>query len=170
MNILAESGDKEIVLSGIPHGKRSICLPVDSSTHSEATLDWVLSKLLKEDDHVILLHVRSDNLIDFSKQSKEKHRKDAVSLLVKYGYVKLIVGNILKQKNFNVTAISLHGDPRLELCRECDLLKPDIIVVGTKGTGGSDNNLGSVAQYLGQNSKWPVLIAHPYPHLPLLSE
>ena len=82
----------------------------------------------------------------------------------------LIVESKLVLDGYLVTAISLQGDPRLELCSEIELLKPTMVVIGTKGTGLLETPLGSTARYISEHCKYPVLIVHPTPALPTLAE
>jgi nucleotide-binding universal stress UspA family protein len=156
----AQGGDKEIIQQATQKGNRTICLPIDGSSHSETTLAWVKSKLLQPEDALVFLNVRVPAIQHYTKEYLEQTKASSHQLLKKYA----------AEFANPTTCIALQGDPRTELCREIELIKPDIVVVGTRGTGVHESPLGSTAAFLAQNSKYPVLIAHPQPHLPTLDE
>jgi nucleotide-binding universal stress UspA family protein len=151
---VSQGGEKEIVFQANQSAKRTLLFPIDTSPHSISTIEWAKKALILDGDLIIFITVQTQT------SHHDCSKSDAQDLLHQFA----------SKVDNPSTGIILQGDPKIELCKEIDLLKPTIVVIGTKGLGVLDSSLGSTAQYVSTHSKYPVLIAHPTPHLPSLSE
>eukprot|EP00270_Netrium_digitus_P006986 TRINITY_DN2019_c0_g1_i1.p1 TRINITY_DN2019_c0_g1~~TRINITY_DN2019_c0_g1_i1.p1 ORF type:complete len:109 (+),score=12.48 TRINITY_DN2019_c0_g1_i1:357-683(+) len=70
--------------------------------------------------------------------------------------------NIAHEKKAMATVVKLDGDAREELCRYCQFINADVLVLGTRSRGALKSVvLGSVGMYCIQHAPCPVLIARP---------
>lgn len=69
------------------------------------------------------------------------------------------VAKKFQDKNIHVRAISMRGDAREELEFKAENLKPDFVMIGSRGLGVvSRAFLGSVSEHLVHHLKCPVMV------------
>ncbi|KAJ3269115.1 hypothetical protein HDV01_001849 [Terramyces sp. JEL0728] len=141
--------DPERILS------HSTVFPIDKSQHCQTAISWAISKILKQDDKLILL-----NVLAYSGDA-ETIKQEATDLLLR-------VSKSLIDSGYSVTGFLLKGEVKQSLCVELDKIRPDLVIIGTRGEG--DGQFGSNAMYLARHCLWPVLVAHPAPKLDILEE
>jgi nucleotide-binding universal stress UspA family protein len=64
----------------------------------------------------------------------------------------------LSKRFKNVHAIAKGGDPTLEILHEAEMLRPDLIALGSRGLKGFRGMLGSVSRRILGHAQCPVLI------------
>ncbi|KAJ3053163.1 hypothetical protein HK097_004895 [Rhizophlyctis rosea] len=148
-----------------PFHKRHILIPIDDSDHATQAIAWTISNILREDDHVTLLHVwpnvMAPNtfgvLIDegeYIRKMQEKVKEASHDILKREG-------KALSQAEIKVTftLISVQGDPREEIIAKINAQNIDLVVMGSRGRGAVKRALlGSVSDYIVHHAKCPVTI------------
>jgi nucleotide-binding universal stress UspA family protein len=131
---------------------RTICFPIDNSAQSLKTIEYALSKVITKNDLIILLHSRS--FFDVSESGpyqlprtnieeiEQNNRLHSIELL------KTTAG-MLNKKGIQVRAFALEGETRRELQKKINELKPDFVVMGSRGLGAIRRfMLGSVTDHM----------------------
>jgi nucleotide-binding universal stress UspA family protein len=142
--------------------KRVICIPVDSSKHSSFLVDWAIETIINKDtDQVVLLNVRPFAYTgsfpyilpsEAINQMETNLRQTSHALLT--SFAKSLVAH-----KIHTRAVALCGDAREELEFKINKLKPDFVLVGTRGLGTvSRAILGSVSAHLLHTVKVPVMV------------
>ncbi|KAJ3321634.1 hypothetical protein HDV06_004049 [Boothiomyces sp. JEL0866] len=136
--------------------KRTIVFPIDKSQHCQTAISWAIEKILKSDDKIILL-----NVLQYGHGEPDTVKNEATELLSR-------VSKTFIEAGYSVSGFLLKGEVKQSLCVELDKIRPDLVIIGTRGEG--DGKFGSNSLYLAQHCLWPVLIAHPTPKLDILEE
>ncbi|KAI9142803.1 hypothetical protein BKA69DRAFT_1027172, partial [Paraphysoderma sedebokerense] len=110
----------------------------DQSEYSAYAVHYALKNVLrKETDLVVLLNVRPQvtvpgttymDFTDYLAEIEAKNREKSHELLH-------LFGRQLKKEGISVKAIALRGDPRTEIMRKLNELKPDMLILGSRGLG-----------------------------------
>lgn len=146
---------------------RTILIAIDNSAESENAFSFAAANVIrKESDKVVLLHVRSDPLRDTlfvgypvalppsvyeqirvaGEQSEKEIAARFKKLLEKEGV-----------KSYEIESII--GDASVEIETAAKKIKPDMVVVGSRGLGAVGRTfLGSVSDYLVHHLSVPVLV------------
>ncbi|KAJ3308669.1 hypothetical protein HDV04_000999 [Boothiomyces sp. JEL0838] len=136
--------------------ERILSHSTDKSQHCQTAISWAIEKILRSDDKIILL-----NVLQYGPGDPEIVKTEATELLSRASKTFIEAGN-------TVSGFLLKGEVKQSLCVELDKIRPDLVIIGTRGE--SDGKFGSNALYLAQHCLWPVLIAHPTPKLDILEE
>lgn len=146
------------VLSNVPNPNpsRKILIAIDTETAKEV-LEYSLKTLhFSSDDFVYLINARkaNDNTAAgvglnavHNQQSETAHAllRDAAKLFI--------------EKGTDVKAIALSGDIKQRLLEKIEQVKPDLIVIGSRGLGFISGKIfGSTSTFLAQHSKTPLLV------------
>jgi nucleotide-binding universal stress UspA family protein len=147
--------------------KRIIAIPIDESDSSKHVVEYTLSTLIqKSNDQVVLLHTRPPAFNEFNVELGYPYIIPNSDLEKAEQSLRHVSHTLLKQtaKKFqdqgvHVRAISLRGDPREELEHKINTLKPDFVVMGSRGLNMiSRVLLGSVSEHLIHHSTVPVMV------------
>ena len=136
---------------------RVICVPVDHSPSSAHTVEFVLAKIVNQSsDLVVLLNVRPPAFNEYSvdlgypyvipavdiDKAEQSLRQNSHELLK-------TVAKQFQSKDIHCKAISLRGEAREELTLKIEDLKPDFVVLGSRGLNTfSRLFLGSVSEVI----------------------
>ncbi|KAI8893024.1 hypothetical protein BC833DRAFT_609830 [Globomyces pollinis-pini] len=143
--------------------KRTICIPVDGSVSSKKAVDWAINhSICKETDQVVLLNVREVPHSSYTYPYLLAHE----SLIQLDHKLRTASHELLQEtaKHFlshqiHCRAVSLRGDPREELEFKISHLKPDLVIVGSRGLGPVSKLLvGSVSNHLVHHLHCPVVV------------
>ncbi|KAJ3043435.1 hypothetical protein HDV00_005133 [Rhizophlyctis rosea] len=136
--------------------------------HATTALSWALTNILREDDHLTLLHIwpavatpASYQMIvtdDWVGKLEGQLRESSHELLKRHG-------RGLVEKKLSFTLLSTQGDPREEIIAKIEALKIDLVVMGSRGRGALKRSLlGSVSDYVIHHAKCPVTIVKSNEH------
>jgi len=147
-------------------GRLKILFATDGSDHARRAADIVMSIPFLDDVSVTVLHVVTPALYDVPKEYRTIINSDAERDLQHLVRKDLeIADSVLArakedlQKRFpKVEGISRVGDPIDEILQMAAELKPDIIVLGSKGMGGFRGVVGSISRYIVSVAECSVLI------------
>jgi nucleotide-binding universal stress UspA family protein len=147
--------------------KRVIAIPIDESESSKHTVQFAIDTMIqKEGDQVVLLHTRAPAFNEFNvelgypyiipngdlekaEQSLRSHSHELLKTVAKK----------FQEKGIHVRAISLRGDAREELEHKINTLKPDFVMMGSRGLNMvSRVLLGSVSEHLIHHASVPVMV------------
>jgi len=147
---------------------RVLCIPVDESESTIHTIQYSIKTLInKETDQIVLLNTRPPVFNDFSLEltglpyvipsaeieKVEIHSRDFSHSLLKKS------AKYFQDQNIHVRAISLRGDPREELEYKIGELKPDFVIMGSRGLNAFTRvMLGSVSEHMIHHLKCPVMV------------
>ncbi|KAI8893019.1 hypothetical protein BC833DRAFT_609817 [Globomyces pollinis-pini] len=139
--------------------KRTICIPVDESKISIQTITWAIDNLIDpKNDQVILLNVREDiqtgilAVQSFYDQLRNELKQNSHNLLRSRAKMFIL-------KNIHVRAVSLCGNPKIELEHKINELKPTMVLMGKRGMNTIQSLLlGSVSDHLLHHVKVPISI------------
>lgn len=156
--------------------KRVICIPIDESDSSIHTIQYAIKTLINNNtDQVVLLHTRPPAFNDFSLEltglpyvipsaeieKVEIHSRDFSHNLLKKA------AKYFQDQSIHVRAISLRGEPREELEYKIGELKPDFVIMGSRGLNAfSRVMLGSVSEHMIHHLKCPVMVVPFTPENP----
>ncbi|KAL3686114.1 hypothetical protein R1sor_004136 [Riccia sorocarpa] len=143
---------------GYPH-------PSQSSTHA---LEWTLEKLIKKssrnDFKLLLLHVQVpdedgldevDSIYATPADFNEAHENDRLKCLQ---LLKFYVSKC-HEAQVSCRAWIKQGDAKDVICREVHRLKPDILILGSRGLGPLQRMfVGGVSDYCAKKVDCPVLV------------
>jgi nucleotide-binding universal stress UspA family protein len=147
--------------------KRIIVIPVDESDQSKYTIEYAIKTILdKETDQVVLLHTRPPAVNEYNVDIGYPYLIPAHDIQLAENNLRNHSHNLLKQlaKTFqsnqiHVRAISLRGDPRQELEHKINQMKPDFVMMGSRGLNMvSRVLLGSVSEHMIHHLQVPVMI------------
>ncbi|KAI9137304.1 hypothetical protein BKA69DRAFT_1041825 [Paraphysoderma sedebokerense] len=149
-----------------PHA-RTLLLAVDESKHSRYSYQWVIQHMLRKEDELVIVNVRkacganpsrgmSDGeFLDVWRQLEDQSRERSHSLLRSYGMD-------LKERGYNVRAISIRGEPRHELIAKAHSINADAIIMGSRGLSPIKRVfMGSISNYVSTHADIPVIIVRP---------
>lgn len=137
---------------------KKILLPTDGSEHSTKTVQYAidLAKSLGASVDVVYayqtatsLRKRASMLLEEYKKAFEEDAKEIVTEVVER----------LKADGITVSATISEGLPAEAILRAIEEIKPDLVVMGSRGEGGFANMLlGGVAEHVVHYSTAPVLV------------
>ena len=147
----------------------TVVVPVDGSAYSEAALTFAKSMVQTFDSELHVARVaETANL--YSTLGYETYAPgvnqpmaDVVEQMINdiHKYISEITGD-LKDEGFNVQGVVLEGFAGEELLAYEERVKPDLIVMATRGRSGFDRFIfGSVAERVLKKGKTPVLMVKP---------
>ncbi|KAI8328024.1 hypothetical protein BD560DRAFT_417493, partial [Blakeslea trispora] len=138
-----------------------ICLDPDSA---EVTFHWAMDNfIVPQKDLVVLVHVRQIdipvapyiNSTGYVDDVSAERREESHHLL------RIYAEKLSKQK-IACKAISMVGDPKLELLRKAKEIKSDVVLMGARKMGAIKRTLlGSVSDYLVHNCPCTVIVTKP---------
>ncbi|KAJ3272920.1 hypothetical protein HDV01_005117 [Terramyces sp. JEL0728] len=168
---------EEVILNDlILTPKRTIMIPIDVSETSFYTAEWTLSQIVNsETDNIILINVRHEHIPHSKGSSNDKENSFRIineDLKLESHELLKSFSKLFTEKNANVKAICLVGDPRTDVLAWIKLNRPDQVIMGNRGRAASSGNrylmvglfLGSVSQHILQHSPVPVTVV-PNPKL-----
>jgi nucleotide-binding universal stress UspA family protein len=144
--------------------KRTILVPVENA--SQTALEYVLNNILKPDDRIVLVHVREspvDEMLAWEAAIIPEEHLAELEVKMKQES-KIILESLLKQalsqsQNIFVDCVSIRGDARHELITLIEEMKPDLVVMNSRGMGLIKSMIvGSVSLHLLHHSSVPVMI------------
>jgi nucleotide-binding universal stress UspA family protein len=147
--------------------KRVIAIPIDESENSKHTVQFAIDTMIqKEEDQVVLLHTRAPPFNEFNVELGYPYIIPNADLEKAEQSIRSYSHELLKttakkfqEKGIHVRAISLRGDPREELQHKINTLKPDFVLMGSRGLNMlSRVLLGSVSEHLIHHSQVPVMV------------
>ncbi|KAJ1551423.1 hypothetical protein HK096_011340, partial [Nowakowskiella sp. JEL0078] len=133
--------------------KRVIAVAIDSSSHSEYAIQYVLDNVAQAGDQIVLLNCRPVPSVpsigisgysdfEWAEKIENEAKLHSHALLKKFGAL------VLKQKGLAARAIALRGDAREELVSKVNELNASLFVLGSRGLGTFQRTLlGSVSDY-----------------------
>lgn len=137
---------------------KKILLPTDGSEHAEKTVLYAinLAKALGASVQVMYafrpvtsLRKRAAMMLEEYYAALEEEAKEIVTE----------VAERFKAEGIDVSAVAVEGPPAEAILRAVDELKPDLVVMGSRGEGGFANVLlGGVAEQVVHHSPAPVLV------------
>ena len=137
---------------------KKILLPTDGSEHAEKTIHFAIdmAKSLGASLDVMYAYQPAPFLRKRAAAMMEEYRnileEDAKEVVTD-------VANRLKTEGLTVTAVVVEGPAAEAILRAADEIKPDLIIMGSRGEGGfADMLLGGVAEHVIHYSKVPVLV------------
>lgn len=137
---------------------KKILLPTDGSEHAEKTIRYAvdLAKSLGASVDIMYAYQASASLRKRASIMLEEYRKaleeDAKEIVTE-------VAERLKADGVAVSATVVEGSPAEAILRAIDELKPDLVVMGSRGEGGFANALlGGVAEQVVHHSTVNVLV------------
>ncbi|KAI8345306.1 hypothetical protein EDC96DRAFT_521731 [Choanephora cucurbitarum] len=138
-----------------------ICLDPDSA---EVTFHWAMENFIEpHKDLVVLVHVRQIdipvapyiNSTGYVDDVSAERREESHHLLRTYA-------EKLSKHKIACKAISMVGDPKLELLRKAKEIKSDVVLMGARKMGAIKRTLlGSVSDYLVHNCPCTVIVTKP---------
>ncbi|TYK18923.1 universal stress protein A-like protein [Cucumis melo var. makuwa] len=137
---------------------------MDYSSTSKSALKWTANNLLKDGDHLVLIHVQPPN----SDTPTKLLFQDTGSPLIpleEFGEIKLEKQyGLSNDAEVKVMAKVYWGDPREKLCEAVDDLNLHSLVLGSRGLGSIKKVLlGSVSNYVVKNASCPVTVVKGKP-------
>lgn len=146
---------------------RTILVAVDDSPESVSTMQYVLDDIISKNDKIVVMHVypsvqvmypgagsESDISIppDVFESLRESAQKEGNRIVQKYI-------QMAKDKNIPCEGIVTEGDARDFLVSETENLKPDLLVVGSRGLGPIKRMvMGSVSSHCLNHASCPILV------------
>lgn len=131
-----------------------IILATDFSTENQMLVPYALDLLKSTGGSIVLFHAYMDHfeVID-AKNNAEKSMKESVDYLN---------GEIAKQglTGIEITPMLMDGYPEEELLRLTHDIKPDLVLMGTRGRGRKGFLEGSLSKSLMSRSPVPLLSIH----------
>ncbi|CAN0855424.1 Universal stress protein PHOS32 [Linum grandiflorum] len=155
-------------------GDRRIGVAVDFSPCSIKALRWAIDNLVRDGDHLILLHTRSAGKYESGGEMQlwETTGSPLIPLvevshpetMSKYG-VKPdpetldVLNTASKQKKVTVVMKIYWGDPREKICEAIELIPLTSLVIGNRGFGKLKRVImGSVSNYVVDNGTCPITV------------
>ncbi|KAI8893023.1 hypothetical protein BC833DRAFT_609827 [Globomyces pollinis-pini] len=142
-----------------------VCLPIDASSNTRYSIQYALANLLDPKIHSInLINVlpkqtsmeqNQSRLIDYIEQQldvvEESSVKSAYDLIIE-------LSKQFSKHGYAVTGNFAVGDPRLVLKSYIETIAPHMVVMGSHGDNKLPGTMGSVSNFILQNSETPVVI------------
>ncbi|KAI9275986.1 hypothetical protein BY458DRAFT_141536 [Sporodiniella umbellata] len=138
-----------------------VCLDDESA---ETTFHWALDNfIVPHKDLIVLVHVRAVdipvapyiNTTGYIDDVAEERREMSHRLLKRYAHN-------LYNKKIACKAISMVGEPKVELLRKCEEIKTDVVLMGARKMGAIKRTLlGSVSDYLVHHAPCTVIVSKP---------
>ncbi|KAI7854766.1 hypothetical protein BDC45DRAFT_508064 [Circinella umbellata] len=148
---------------GTIHLQRVVLISIDPNS-AEYVLDWALDNFIRpESDLIVLVHVRILEIpmapyIDstgYMDDIAEERRNESHGLLKTYAAK-------LWHKQIACKAISMIGDPKVEIIRKITDIHADTLVMGSRNLGTIQRAfLGSVSDHCVHHAPCSVIIAKP---------
>ncbi|HXX58656.1 MAG TPA: universal stress protein [Thermodesulfovibrionales bacterium] len=147
-------------------GPIKILFPTDNSESSQATAKLLASLPFPDNTELTVMHVEPPALSDiperFAIEVNDALKEDiARTLKKKSEESERIVEQartLLGRKFPRLTVITVQGDPSMEILREAENMKGDLIAVGSRGLRGLKGVLGSVSRRVLGHSLCSVLV------------
>ncbi|CAM0879775.1 unnamed protein product [Alopecurus aequalis] len=150
-------------------GGRSIGVAVDFSSCSKAALRWTTSNLTRNGDQLILIHVNSSYKNEQGSMHHWEQSGSPLIPLVDFSDLDVslspdketleILAQVAKQREVEVFAKILYGDPAKKLCESVDLVPVSCLVIGSRGHSTLKRALmGSVSTYVVNHAACPVTV------------
>ncbi|KAI9355338.1 hypothetical protein DFJ73DRAFT_759010 [Zopfochytrium polystomum] len=156
---------------------RVVACAIDSSENAKAAFDWCLANLFATpgsqiNDQLVLINCRpfQNNPVDYtisgdysSSLSMSREWVEALEANARaaaHDLLKAFAAEAMDKANVHrVRAIALRGDPREEITLKVEELRPDLLVVGSRGMGTVKRLfLGSVSDHLMHHVSCPVTV------------
>lgn len=158
-----------LVTKGVYQESRSklkVLFATDGSGYSDATMRLLTSLPFPDNTEVTILNVMQSPLSDiperFILEIDDRVKQDLIKArTMEYTESEKILEHTGKymSKRFLITrTLTKVGDPYFEILHEAEMLKPDIIAVGSSGMRGVKGILGSVSRDIVIHSPCSVLI------------
>ncbi len=158
-----------LVTKPTPYGvseRMKLLFATDGSVYAHATAGLLASMPFPGDTEVFILNAAwsaaSDIPERFLMEVDERVKEDvARARTIELERSERIVREArerLSTKFRNIHAIAKGGDPSMEILNEAEVLRPDLIALGSRGLRGLKGMLGSVSRRILGHARCPVLI------------
>ncbi|KAL1922189.1 uncharacterized protein VTP21DRAFT_9728 [Calcarisporiella thermophila] len=142
------------------HQRRRVLICHDNSASAASGFEWALQNVLRPgEDHVILATVvdKQETSILYAGRPTSGRRlsvaeTDEATELLRPLADRLVSLGITTQIHV------VHGDPKEKLVKLAELVRADMVIVGSRGLGGLKRLLGSVSDYLVRHLDIPVIV------------
>ncbi|KAL2919175.1 hypothetical protein HK105_201450 [Polyrhizophydium stewartii] len=156
----------------MPDSTRTILLATDMSLHSSVAIDWAVEHLIRDGDHLVLLHTVQETPLnvdpDFSDigMSAVCADTEAMQEIIESARASLqatasdLRARLAKRSDIHVATEILCGAPGPSILAKVQEHSPAMVVVGTHGrTGLTSLLMGSVSSYVHEQCKsCPVIL------------
>ncbi|KAJ3363773.1 hypothetical protein HDU91_002861 [Kappamyces sp. JEL0680] len=144
---------------------RTILIPVELGEPTNHCIEWAKANVLLPSDEVVLAHavkkvvldnqhyLWSDSVLTSVARQNQEYETKAKAVLETFAH------QLGSDKKVDIQI--LHGDPRTAIETYATALKPDFVIIGSRGLRGLKKAImGSTAEYLVHHLAIPVLIVH----------
>lgn len=126
---------------------RKILLPTDGSEHAEKTIQYAVSLAKATGATIVALYAFNPPLSLRSQRGAAMMEEFRTSLEAEAKDIIAEVAERLAKEGLNVTAMAVEGSPAEAILRAAEDEKPDVIVMGSRGSGSLPGLiLGGVAE------------------------
>ena len=126
---------------------RKILLPTDGSEHAEKTIQYAVSLAKATGATIVAMYAFNPPLSLRSQRGAAMMEEFRTSLEAEAKDIIAEVAERLAKEGLNVTAMAVEGSPAEAILRAADDEKPDVIVMGSRGSGSLPGLiLGGVAE------------------------
>ncbi|XP_062579751.1 universal stress protein YxiE-like [Saccostrea cucullata] len=148
----------------VDNSNRKVLIAMDGSEYSEEALKWFASKVYKNEDDVIVLHVTDHKeSLSYSSpwlpmdpmifQMKVKEEEDKAKETIKK------VDALIKDVGIKAHVIRAHGNPGEQITKKAEELGVSMVIIGSRGLGTIRRTImGSVSDFVLHHSHIPVVI------------
>jgi nucleotide-binding universal stress UspA family protein len=144
---------------------RTVVIPINDSEESKNTVDYTLnSNLVNEKDKVILINCRKSAAKEYDGMALLEFDEGFLNKVDNLYHLKS--QKVLREamdkfelRKIHVDPVILEGEAEEAIERKIDDLKPDFVVIGTRGLNIFKRMLfGSVSDHLAHNLKVPLMV------------
>lgn len=126
---------------------RKILLPTDGSEHAEKTIQYAVSLAKATGATIVAMYAFNPPLSLRSQRGAAMMEEFRTSLEAEAKDIIAEVAERLAKEGLNVTAMAVEGSPAEAILRAAEDEKPDVIVMGSRGSGSLPGLiLGGVAE------------------------
>lgn len=149
---------------------KKILVPIDFSTYSFNACQYAIGLAQKLNAEIKLLHIYDDPLVDainvkksatyleYAAQVINEAERKAKDEMVKFSNELRAQLDDDDLKNIRIHYSILKGSPDIEIATLSDTYKPEVIILGTRGSGEKTSDLiGSVTTKVIERTKVPIL-------------
>jgi nucleotide-binding universal stress UspA family protein len=161
-SLLARSPVPVLVARGVKGGPpRHLLVPLDDSADARHALDWAVLLAARLDARLTLLHVVGSGLLGSIRWVSSESASRELEGRVRAGVAEWLEGVAAEigLPGDRVAALVEEGRPALEILASAARLECDLIVMGSRGSGGARiPGLGTVASAVVRHGAVPVLV------------
>ncbi|KAI8910336.1 hypothetical protein EDD86DRAFT_225787 [Gorgonomyces haynaldii] len=133
---------------------RNFVIPINHSDASKWAIEWASKNVIRQDDHVTLVHVLEGNYASIRKPINSEHDGVKEASVFVSSLTQLL-------HDCHVEVIYLEGERQIELLQYISDTKPDLVIIGSRSLRGVKKFvLKSTSHYLADHSPVPVMILH----------